>query len=136
MTALTDVATLPPWRYKLRQSLIPIVRFETPYLALIQSYLRSPLLDQYFAFSANLGTHTFFMIALPICFWFGYTSLGIALSNLLAFGVILSGVAKDLVCLPRPLSPPMQRITMSGSAALVSDGCSCLFILYSALTSY
>ena len=25
---------------------------------------------------------------------------------------------KDLVCLPRPLSPPLQRITMSGSAAL------------------
>jgi hypothetical protein len=58
------------------------------------------------------------MIALPICFWSGYTSLGIALANLLAFGVILSGVVKDLVCLPRPLSPPLQRITMSGSAAL------------------
>ena len=25
---------------------------------------------------------------------------------------------KDLLCLPRPLSPPLQRITMSGSAAL------------------
>lgn len=37
---------------------------------------------------------------------------------MLAAGVYLSGYAKDLVCLPRPLSPPLQRITMSGSAAL------------------
>jgi membrane-associated phospholipid phosphatase len=113
-----DAATLPGWRYRLRQHLIPIVRWETPYLALLQSYLRTPMLDSYFAFTANLGTHTFFMIALPICFWFGYTRLGLALANLLAFGVIVSGVVKDLVCLPRPLSPPLQRITMSGSAAL------------------
>jgi hypothetical protein len=37
---------------------------------------------------------------------------------MLAAGVYLSGYAKDLVCLPRPLSPPLHRITMSGSAAL------------------
>lgn len=37
---------------------------------------------------------------------------------MLALGVFLSGWIKDLVCLPRPLSPPLQRITMSGSAAL------------------
>jgi hypothetical protein len=38
--------------------------------------------------------------------------------HLLALGVISSGIIKDLLCLPRPLSPPLQRITMSGSAAL------------------
>lgn len=37
---------------------------------------------------------------------------------MLALGVFWSGWIKDLVCLPRPLSPPLQRITMSGSAAL------------------
>lgn len=37
---------------------------------------------------------------------------------MLAAGVFLSGWLKDLVCVPRPLSPPLQRITMSGSAAL------------------
>jgi hypothetical protein len=36
----------------------------------------------------------------------------------LASGVFFSGFIKDLLCLPRPLSPPLQRITMSGSAAL------------------
>lgn len=37
---------------------------------------------------------------------------------MLAQGVFWSGVVKDLLCLPRPLSPPLQRITMSGSTAL------------------
>lgn len=38
--------------------------------------------------------------------------------HILASGVFFSGFVKDLLCLPRPLSPPLQRITMSGSAAL------------------
>lgn len=33
-------------------------------------------------------------------------------------GVFFSGFVKDFCSLPRPLSPPLQRITMSGSAAL------------------
>lgn len=37
---------------------------------------------------------------------------------MLAAGVYLTGVLKDMVCLPRPLSPPLARISMSGSAAL------------------
>jgi membrane-associated phospholipid phosphatase len=109
---------LPKWRYKLRQRLIPIVRLETPYLASFQHACRSPILDSYFAMTANLGTHTFFLAGLPVCFWCGYREAGIALVQMLALGVYLSGYAKDLLCLPRPLSPPLQRITMSGSAAL------------------
>lgn len=38
--------------------------------------------------------------------------------HILASGVFFSGFLKDMWCLPRPLSPPLQRITMSGSAAL------------------
>jgi hypothetical protein len=49
---------------------------ETPYLALLQETLRTPTLDSYFAFTANLGTHTFFMVMLPILFWCGYTNVG------------------------------------------------------------
>jgi hypothetical protein len=37
---------------------------------------------------------------------------------MLATGVYLTGFLKDMVCLPRPLSPPLARISMSGSAAL------------------
>ena len=38
--------------------------------------------------------------------------------HVLASGVIWSGFIKDMLCLPRPLSPPLHRITMSGSTAL------------------
>jgi hypothetical protein len=38
--------------------------------------------------------------------------------HVLASGVFFSGFLKDMWCLPRPLSPPLERITMSHSAAL------------------
>ena len=38
--------------------------------------------------------------------------------HVLAAGVFLSGFMKDALCLPRPLSPPLVRISHSGSAAL------------------
>ena len=72
----TDKQRLPRWRYYPRELLIPLVRWETTYVALLQQKLRSPALDTYFAMSANLGTHTFFMIFLPILFWCGWTRLG------------------------------------------------------------
>lgn len=109
---------LSKWRYRLREKLLPVVRWETPYLAWFQATLRSPALDTYFSTSANLGTHTFYMVMLPIMFWCGYTSLARGMVHILGSGVFFSGFLKDLLCLPRPLSPPLQRITMSGSAAL------------------
>jgi hypothetical protein len=45
-------------------------------LAWLQEKMRTPTLDSYFAFTANLGTHTFFTIFLPILFWSGYSTLG------------------------------------------------------------
>ncbi|KAI1432140.1 PAP2 superfamily-domain-containing protein [Xylaria sp. CBS 124048] len=109
---------LPRWRYHLRQQALPLIRWETPYLAWLQVKLRSPALDSYFAITANLGTHTFFMIGLPIMFWCGFTSFGKGLVHILASGVFFTGFVKDFFSLPRPLSPPLHRITMSGSAAL------------------
>jgi dihydrosphingosine 1-phosphate phosphatase len=84
----------------------------------MQDKMRSPALDSYFAITANLGTHTFFMVVLPILFWCGYTSLGRGMVHILASGVFFTGFIKDMFSLPRPLSPPLHRITMSGSAAL------------------
>ncbi|OAL36044.1 hypothetical protein AYO20_04706 [Fonsecaea nubica] len=109
---------LPRWRYLFREQLLPVVRWETPYVAWLQDTLRTPAFDTYFATSANLGTHTFFMVMLPILFWCGNTNLGRGMVHVLASGVFFSGFLKDLLCLPRPLSPPLTRITMSGSAAL------------------
>ncbi|KOS22123.1 Dihydrosphingosine 1-phosphate phosphatase [Escovopsis weberi] len=109
---------LPSWRYHLRQQALPLIRWETPYLAWLQLKLRSPALDSYFAITANLGTHTFFMVFLPILFWCGYSMFAKGLVHILALGVFWTGFVKDFYSLPRPLSPPLQRITMSGSAAL------------------
>ncbi|OAX83761.1 hypothetical protein ACJ72_01876 [Emergomyces africanus] len=109
---------LPPWRYKLRTAILPLVRWETPYLAWFQERLRTNSLDSWFAITANLGTHTFYMVMLPILFWCGHAEVGRGLVHLLASGVFVSGWIKDTLCLPRPLSPPLHRITMSGSAAL------------------
>ncbi|KAF7543046.1 hypothetical protein G7Z17_g11064 [Cylindrodendrum hubeiense] len=109
---------LPKWRYDLRQQLLPLIRMETPYLAWMQDKMRTPALDSYFAITANLGTHTFFMIGLPICFWCGHAAFGKGLVHILALGVFWTGFVKDFYSLPRPLSPPLHRITMSGSAAL------------------
>lgn len=80
--------------------------------------MRTPALDSYFAITANLGTHTFFMIGLPILFWCGYPAFGKGLVHILAEGVFFSGFIKDMLSLPRPLSPPLHRITMSGSVTL------------------
>src|ERR1700712_3896407 len=79
-----DKRRLPSWRYNLRQKLLPLIRWETPYLAWMQDKMRSPALDSYFAITANLGTHTFFMTALPILFWCGHTSLGRGMVHILA----------------------------------------------------
>lgn len=72
----TDKRALPKWRYSVRQQALPLIRWETPYLAWMQEKLRTPALDSYFAITANLGTHTFFMVGLPMLFWCGYPSFG------------------------------------------------------------
>lgn len=109
---------LPSWRYDLRTALLPLIRWETPYLGYLQRSSRTVVLDLYFALTANLGTHTFYVIVLPIGYWFGISEFARSLVFVLALGVYVTGVIKDLLCLPRPLSPPLHRITMSGSAAL------------------
>jgi hypothetical protein len=38
--------------------------------------MRSPSLDSWFALTANLGTHTFYMVMLPILIWCGYVRFG------------------------------------------------------------
>lgn len=102
----------------MRQKLLPLIRWETPYLAIFQETFRSPALDRYFAITANLGTHTFFMVGLPILFWCGWSPFGYGLVHILALGVFWTGFVKDMLSLPRPLSPPLSRITMSGHVSL------------------
>jgi hypothetical protein len=75
LTPLLDRLRLPKWRLALRDYLIPIIRWETPHLSAMQEKYRTPTLDTYFAFTANFGTHTAFMITLPILFWCGQVQI-------------------------------------------------------------
>jgi hypothetical protein len=75
-----------------------------------------------------LGTHTFFMVFLPIFFFFGdaetgrgcvagnnvlFTPLTIhtSLINVSAFGVYSTSFLKDFACSPRPYAPPVTRLS-------------------------
>jgi len=83
-------------------------------------------LDAYFLYSSTLGTQTFFMIGLPLLFFFGYDELGrgydilspnrrnstkCSLVIVLASGVYFTSFAKDLFCAPRPFAPPVTRLS-------------------------
>lgn len=109
---------MSPSRLALRNLCLRLVRQETLLLAQLQAKCRSWFLDHYFALTANIGTHTFYMIMLPVFYWLGNQSLGEDVIWILVLGVYISGFIKDYLCLPRPLSPPLHRISMSGSAML------------------
>lgn len=104
---------LSPLRFKLRSWCLPIVRKETEWLSKLQSGARHPWLDFYFAWTANLASHTFYVLMLPLPAWFGGSRLLRDLVYVLGYGIFFSGFLKDFLCLPRPRSPPLHRITMS-----------------------
>jgi membrane-associated phospholipid phosphatase len=110
--------TLHPWRFYVRQHLLYLLDKETPVLAAIQRATRHPLLDLYFHVVSLLGTHSSFLLLLPLFFWFGLAELGTHMLIILATGVYLTSFLKDLVCVPRPYSPPVERMTLVGSHAL------------------
>ncbi|KAG2140761.1 PAP2 superfamily-domain-containing protein [Suillus cothurnatus] len=103
---------LPWWRATIRARILSSMKRESPILARMQERIRHPWLDLYFLYSSTLGTHTFFMIGLPLTFFFGYEELGRGLVIVLASGVYVVSFLKDLVCSPRPLAPPVTRLTI------------------------
>lgn len=80
-----------------------------------QPLVRTPLLDRYFVYTSLFGTHSFFLIFLPAAFWFGNPYFARGLVNVLAFGVYFSSAIKDLLCVPRPYSPPVTRLTVGST---------------------
>ncbi|KAF5389763.1 hypothetical protein D9757_005973 [Collybiopsis confluens] len=112
-------SSLSPLRSYLRSVLLPIVQRESHYVANIQKRFRSPWWDKYFVYTSALGTHTFFIILLPALFFFGFNvegitnhEMGFGLLMIMGGGVYSSSFIKDLVCSPRPLAPPVTRLTL------------------------
>ena len=104
---------MSPLRFRSRKFFLPFIIKETELLGRLQRKLRRPLLDIYFSWTASLASHTFYATALPITAWLGCTTFTRDLCFILGAGVYLSGFVKDYLCFPRPLSPPLYRITMS-----------------------
>ncbi|KAJ3844199.1 hypothetical protein F5878DRAFT_526256 [Lentinula raphanica] len=105
-------SSLSPLRSHLRSFLLPIVSRESHTIARLQKRYRTPFWDRYFVYTSSLGTHTFFMILLPAMFFFGARDVGMGLVMVMGGGVYASSVVKDLVCSPRPLAPPVTRLTI------------------------
>lgn len=96
----------------LRRHIVAALRREAPIHERHQELIRRPWLDRYFVNTSLLGTHSFFLVFLPMIFWLGSPRFGRGLINVLAFGVYLSSAIKDLFCVPRPYSPPVTRLTV------------------------
>ncbi|CBQ73983.1 related to YSR3-dihydrosphingosine-1-phosphate phosphatase [Sporisorium reilianum SRZ2] len=95
-----------------RRHIVAVLRKEAPLHERHQDLVRRPWLDRYFVNTSLLGTHSFFLVFLPMVFWLGSPRFGRGLINVLAFGVYLSSAIKDLFCVPRPYSPPVTRLTV------------------------
>ncbi|KDN43755.1 hypothetical protein RSAG8_05945, partial [Rhizoctonia solani AG-8 WAC10335] len=95
-------AVMVPWRAAIRKRLVKNLKYESEWIGSMQRSIRRPFLDTYFVYTSSLGTHTFFMIVLPIFFFFGYPMAGFGLFHVLAAGVYFSSLIKDLICSPRP----------------------------------
>ncbi|ORY26226.1 phosphatidic acid phosphatase type 2/haloperoxidase [Naematelia encephala] len=104
---------LPSWRAALRRWLVVRLRKEKEWMSAWQGRVRTTARDRYFYWTAVFGTHTFFLTFLPMFFFYGFPDQGRNMLYVAGLGTYLSSFAKDLVCTPRPYSPPMVRLTMS-----------------------
>ncbi|KAI9009590.1 phosphatidic acid phosphatase type 2/haloperoxidase [Gaertneriomyces semiglobifer] len=121
-----------PIRRYLHSLLLPVVQAEAAYIHTLQKHIKSPAVDAIFSYIGALGTHTAFLLLLPMLFWFESNHIidvygkpvdvnrvfARSLVLLLAAGVYFSGAAKDYLGLPRPISPPVIRISISPSIEL------------------
>ncbi|WVQ75462.1 hypothetical protein IAR50_005087 [Cryptococcus sp. DSM 104548] len=104
---------LPTWRAWMRAKLVDRLRRENEWMAEWQKRVRTEQRDRFFYYSAVFGTHTFFMMFLPILFFFGRPWEARGLLYVVGTGIYVSSYVKDLVCTPRPYSPPVIRLSMS-----------------------
>ncbi|GAA5883597.1 hypothetical protein JCM16303_004906 [Sporobolomyces ruberrimus] len=108
---------MPGWRCKIRELLVESLEGEIDGLVALQTSWRTRFRDHYFVKTSLLGTHTFFMVFIPIWAWYGFPEVARGLLYVLAAGGYVTSVLKDAFCVPRPFSPPVHRLSV-GSHAL------------------
>lgn len=104
---------MSPMRFQIRRALLTLINKESPALGRLQKKVRGPFLDLFFLYSANLGAHMFYVLMCPLPGWFGRMYLLRDSVMILGLGIYLTGAIKDYLCLPRPKSPPLHRLTLS-----------------------
>ncbi|CCE64584.1 hypothetical protein TPHA_0I00780 [Tetrapisispora phaffii CBS 4417] len=106
-------AKMSPFRYAVRQYLKPYTNKQSLQLFSWQQRLRTPGRDSFFKYTSLMGSHTFYVLCIPMPPWLGHYELVKDLVYLLGYSIYISGFLKDYWCLPRPISPPLKRITLS-----------------------
>ncbi|GMK56246.1 hypothetical protein CspeluHIS016_0300860 [Cutaneotrichosporon spelunceum] len=106
-------AALAPWRDRLRRYMVESLSAESEWIASVQREQRTRGRDKFFFWSAVFGTHTFFTAFLPLLFFLGQADKARGLVFVVGIGIYLSCVVKDIVCTPRPFSPPVTRLSVS-----------------------
>ena len=104
---------MSPMRFAIRKYLTQYTDTQSPYLASWQQKYSTKFRDLYFLYTALLGSHTFYVLFLPMPVWFGYFETTKDLVYILGYSIYLSGFLKDYWCLPRPQSPPVERVSLS-----------------------
>ncbi|SCU99743.1 LAME_0G05204g1_1 [Lachancea meyersii CBS 8951] len=105
---------MSPMRFKMRSKLTKYTDNQSTTLYKWQRKFRGPLMDKYFAYTSLMGSHMFYVVMVPMPRWLGYSNVCRDLVYILGYSIYLSGFLKDYWCLPRPKSPPLTRVTLSG----------------------
>lgn len=104
---------MSPMRFAIRKYLTQFTDEQSIYLSRWQNNYSTKFRDLYFLYTALLGSHTFYVLFLPMPVWFGYFETTRDLVYILGYSIYLSGFLKDYWCLPRPQSPPVERVSLS-----------------------
>ncbi|CAI4532510.1 CPA_1a_G0028830.mRNA.1.CDS.1 [Saccharomyces cerevisiae] len=101
------------FRFNIREKLLVFTNNQSFTLSRWQKKYRSAFNDLYFTYTSLMGSHTFYVLCLPMPVWFGYFETTKDMVYILGYSIYLSGFFKDYWCLPRPRAPPLHRITLS-----------------------
>ncbi|CCH61060.1 hypothetical protein TBLA_0D05680 [Henningerozyma blattae CBS 6284] len=104
---------MSPFRYAFREYLTRYTNTQSEMLYRWQVKYRTPTRDKFFAYTSLMGSHTFFVVFLPVPLWVGHYHLCMDMVYVLGYSLYISGYLKDYWCLPRPRAPPLERISLS-----------------------
>lgn len=90
----------------LRDSLMTAIIRGTPVLMQIQSF-RSPSITTFMKGVSFLGEEEFYTVLVPFVTWTLNFKMGCLLAILMGLGFCVGGFLKNILCLPRPPSPPI-----------------------------